>query len=352
VFAEHYLPNLEAFYEAVAAIAADRTTVVVGAELGSFFAAEKFGLPFVSIACSPGTETSIRSRYDPVHPERTLPPWAAWLARTGAGLALLFRINNALHGTLKTLRGGGDTASPPIPEAAVRLRERIGLPREMRLRPDLFVCMWPEWFAHPQRDWPKQAVIAGFPLYPRPSPAGANASAGARPIVVTTGSVAGSQRDFYARALAACKALGREAFFVTPHKGDIPDGLPGTIRHLEHAPFNELFARAALVIHHGGIGTASYALAAGIPQIVMPMRGDQFDNGNRLSRLGIAEVLPPKATSPERLAHTASRLLGSRKVAQRCEYWKSRIDPDEGCRRAADWIERVAARRASQVEKR
>ena len=38
--------------------------------------AEKFALPFVSVACSPGTDASMQSKYDPVHPERMLPGWA------------------------------------------------------------------------------------------------------------------------------------------------------------------------------------------------------------------------------------------------------------------------------------
>jgi rhamnosyltransferase subunit B len=38
-------------------------------------------------------------------------------------------------------------------------------------------------------------------------------------------------------------------------------------------------------VHHGGVGTTSQALAAGIPQVIRPMAFDQFDNAARIERL-------------------------------------------------------------------
>lgn len=347
VMADHYASQVEAFYDAVACAAARGPSVVIGGELGSAFAAEKLGVPLVSIACSPATQEFARSRRDPVHPERMLPGWAAWLARSGRGLAFLYRLNNAVHDARRALGRRVAVAEPALPESIVRLRDRLGLRRDMNVRPDLVVCMWPEWFAKPQPDWPEYVSVAGFPLYPPPRAAGEADAWPAGAVVVTTGTLAGSQRPFYERAAAACETLGRQAVFVTPHAADVPGNLPRTITYLPHAPFNELFARASLVIHHGGIGTAAYALAAGVPQVVMPMRGDQFDNGNRLVRLGVARVLCPRKTSAQGLAKSAESLLGSREVARRCDYWKSRIEPGEGRSRAADCVERVAARRGA-----
>ncbi|MGE5094972.1 MAG: glycosyltransferase [Betaproteobacteria bacterium] len=341
--ADHYAATVEGFYETVSEVAAG-SAVIVGGEIGSAFAAEKFGLPFVAIACSPGANSLWRSRRDPVHPERILPRWAEWLARTGSGLALLYRLNDAVYGALKALRR--KATAPQIPDAIFQLRRRLGLGDALRVRPDFTACMWPEWFAPPQPDWPPETLVAGFPFHPAPVQGSDQGRAReARPIVVTTGSLAASQRPFYERAIEACRSLGREAILVTPHEDDVPRPLPPTVTYLPYARFNELFARASLVIHHGGIGTAAYALAAGIPQVVMPMRGDQFDNGNRLVRLGVAEFLCPRKTTAHQLARDASRLLHSRGVSRRCEYWKSRIDPREGPCRAADCVERLAVRR-------
>jgi len=67
-----------------------------------------------------------------------------------------------------------------------------------------------------------------------------------------------------------------------------PNGLG---EHVGFAPFEELFPRSALVVHHGGIGTIALALAAGVPQIVRPMMGAQFDLGNRMQRLGVGRMI-------------------------------------------------------------
>ena len=158
------------------------------------------------------------------------------------------------------------------------------------------------------------------------------------PIVVTTGSVAGRQARLYQGAVEACRAGGRAAVLVTPHREDIPADLPDNITHLTHAAFSDLFPQASLVVHHGGIGTVAYAIAAGVPQIAVPMRGDQFDNANRLQRLGIGRMLS-KDTSPAHLARTIDAMLRSRRVARRCRYWQTRIDPNEGLQRAATAIE-------------
>jgi len=47
----------------------------------------------------------------------------------------------------------------------------------------------------------------------------------------------------------------------------------------------------AAIVHHGGIGTTSQALAAGIPQLIRPMAFDQFDNANRIEKLGCGRWL-------------------------------------------------------------
>jgi UDP:flavonoid glycosyltransferase YjiC (YdhE family) len=168
------------------------------------------------------------------------------------------------------------------------------------------------------------------------APAGIDAAA---PIVVTTGSVAGSQFAFYEMAVEACSAAGRPVVLVSPHRNHIPAVLPENVTWVPHAPFDELFGRAALVLHHGGIGTASYGIATGVPQIIMPMRGDQFDNGNRLERLGVGRMLSAKHTSTKRLQATVTHMLASARVAGKCAHWRSRVDVEAGLRRAADAIE-------------
>ena len=48
-----------------------------------------------------------------------------------------------------------------------------------------------------------------------------------------------------------------------------------------------LFPRVAAIVHHGGAGTTAAAARAGIPQVVIPMFGDQFYWAGRVVSLGV-----------------------------------------------------------------
>ena len=338
--AEHYYPRLFDFYRAVLQNAASARTVIIGGEAGGMMAAEKLGVPLAHIACAPAISIFTQSQYDPSHPERLLPPWARWFAGDARRLSILCRLNELRR---RTGRANGHPVQLPLEHPLARLRAEAGLSplREFTPRPRLTLCMWPAWFAAPQRDWPAGAMVTDFPFYPRPkrAPSARGALDHAAPIVVTTGSAAGSQFTFYTTAVEACSTVGRPVVLVSPHRNHIPATLPSNVTWVPHAPFDELFSRAALVVHHGGIGTASYGIASGIPQIVMPMRGDQFDNGNRLQRLGVARMLSARRTPAAKLRATVEFMLESTQVASRCRHWQSRIDVEAGTRTAADVIE-------------
>lgn len=50
-------------------------------------------------------------------------------------------------------------------------------------------------------------------------------------------------------------------------------------------------ARAAVIVHHGGIGTAEQALGLGRPQLLVPRHFEQTANASGLGRLGVAVAL-------------------------------------------------------------
>ncbi|MBI1290285.1 glycosyltransferase [bacterium] len=164
--------------------------------------------------------------------------------------------------------------------------------------PDLTVAMFPDWFAAPQRDWPHPHFSAGFPVYTEQGDAPLDPvleqflAAGDAPITFAPGSANVQCARFFLEALTACKALGRRAVFVAPSPDTVPRDLPPGILALRYVPFERLFARSCAVVYHGGIGTLAQCCAAGVPQLVMPMAHDQFDNAQRIARLGNGRVLP------------------------------------------------------------
>jgi UDP:flavonoid glycosyltransferase YjiC (YdhE family) len=190
--------------------------------------------------------------------------------------------------------------------------------------PDRVIGLWPEWFAPIQADWPPQCRLAGFPLFdekgmaPLPPALVDFLNDGEKPIAFTPGSAMWRGSSFFAASADACRILGRRGILLSRHSDHIPLNLPPGVIHVEYAPFSELLPHCAAVVHHGGIGTTSQGLKAGIPQLVMAMSHDQFDNANRLRRLGVGEGISLEKYRGPAAARALIRLLNSTEVAQKC----------------------------------
>ncbi|GGM90841.1 glycosyltransferase [Dactylosporangium sucinum] len=107
---------------------------------------------------------------------------------------------------------------------------------------------------------------------------------------------------------AAAEGVDRLGLPVVVAAGRVPpeelDDLPSRVTVLPWAPQDRLLARAALVVHHGGSGTTLGALAAGVPQLVLPQGADQFANAGALVAAGAAlQLHDVTADAVAELAH-------------------------------------------------
>lgn len=112
-----------------------------------------------------------------------------------------------------------------------------------------------------------------------------------RPIVFTSGTAHHHCRAFFEAAAEACTQLKRPGLLLSTFPENFPHELPDTVRTLPYMSFKRLLPHCAAIVHHGGIGTTSQALAAGIPQLIRPMAFDQFDNASRIENLGCGRWL-------------------------------------------------------------
>jgi sterol 3beta-glucosyltransferase len=87
----------------------------------------------------------------------------------------------------------------------------------------------------------------------------------------------------------------REALKQTNNRGIILSGWGSAKRestsdliYLESVPHDWLLPKCKLLIHHGGAGTTSAGLRAGIPQVVVPFMADQPFWGGRVHAIGVA----------------------------------------------------------------
>ena len=127
---------------------------------------------------------------------------------------------------------------------------------------------------------------------------------------------------------------------LTRFAEQIPAKLPDTVRHFAYAPFSQLLPRVAALVHHGGIGTAAQAMASATPQLIMPLAHDQFDNADRMKKLGIARSLIPKKFKGPAIASLLKGWITSPEVLANCRNVANRIaQDDQPMQRAAEAIE-------------
>lgn len=65
---------------------------------------------------------------------------------------------------------------------------------------------------------------------------------------------------------------------------------------VQRAPFDWLFPRCSVIVHHAGAGTAHLAARSGRPSICVPQMADQSFWANQFQRLGIAPALLDRDT--------------------------------------------------------
>jgi rhamnosyltransferase subunit B len=315
-----------------AEVAPGRTVLVAGAiAVGARIVAEADRLPLVTVQLQPSVFMSEDDR--PLMDARLgflqrLPAWA-WTLAFRLFHAL---IDGKLAGQINAVR------------AELGLREPVrGIMRDWWISRERVLALFPDWFAPRRRDWPPQTVLTRFPPFDGDPALDAAAEAflreGPPPLLFTPGSANMWTRAFFEAAVAACSQSKRRAMLVTPFADGVPRHLPDGIRHFQALPFSRVFPRCAAVVHHGGIGTLAQGLAAGVPQLVMPMAHDQPDNAQRLKRLGVGDYLLPKHFRADRVGARLNDLLASRDVQAACRKTRQLMDAQMPPERVADLLQ-------------
>lgn len=132
---------------------------------------------------------------------------------------------------------------------------------------------------------------------------------GEPPILITGGTGKMIRPNFYQVSIEACKLLKRRTILVSNHEELIQTDLPDFIQWHRVLPLASVYPLVGAVIHHGGIGTISGAMVAGIPQLALAADTDRPDNGLRIKNLGIGDYLPPFQWKPEIIAQSLLQTL-------------------------------------------
>jgi MGT family glycosyltransferase len=297
--------------------------------------AQKTGIPWVSSVLAP---VSFFSAYDP-----PVPPFWSWLRH----LQILGpRVVAAFFKQIKKLYRN---------EHYEQFRIELGLPYrgnpvfEGQHSPQLILALFSKLFAAPQPDWPSQARVTGFAFYDgrneldMPPELSTFLDQGPPPIVFTLGtSAVWVARDFYRASVAVAKILGRRAVLLIGDERNQPvESLPPEIIAVNYAPFEALLPQASAMVHHGGVGTTSQGLRAGIPTLIVPFAFDQPDNAAHAARLGVSRTLPRPRYRASRVARELDILLTRPDYAARAKEVGKLLRKENGARVASDLIEQV-----------
>jgi rhamnosyltransferase subunit B len=302
------------------------------------------GMPWVSTVLAP---LSFFSSYDfPV------PPFAQWTSKLrvlGPGFTKFF---------LGIMKSGYKA------KLVTDFRDELGLSDsgnpmfEGQHSPSLVLALFSSVFAQPQPDWPAQTKITGFCFYdgrhetPAPPELSEFLENGPPPIVFTLGSSAvWVARDFFRESIAAAKQLNRRAILLIGDERNKQTALPPGMLALDYAPYQSLLPRAAAVVHHGGVGTTSQGLRAGVPTLIVPFAFDQSDNAEHARRLGTSRTLYRKNYVAGRVAKELNELLSRSDYADKAKAVGAQLRKEDGAGRASDLIEEfLPGRRKAREE--
>lgn len=174
--------------------------------------------------------------------------------------------------------------------------------------PTPILCAWSPRVLPPSKDWPWNVQVTGYlfenfdSTYQPPIELQRFLDAGEPPICISFGSMI--NRD--ARKI---DHILHEALRQTNNRGIILSGWSevrnqssDNILYLDAIPHQWLLPRCKMVIHHGGAGTTSAGLRAGIANIVVPFTADQPFWGYRVHAIGGGpKPIPVKKLSVENL---------------------------------------------------
>ncbi len=123
---------------------------------------------------------------------------------------------------------------------------------------------------------------------------------------------------------------------------EVPDSyenicLIGSMSH------DDLLQYASMMIHHGGAGTTSSALHAGIPQIIIPHIGDQFFWAREIRRIEVGKRLRRRFW-PERLPTRVKQIENSEEMQSRARAVAAILKEENGAAQAAITLENFVDR--------
>ena len=241
-----------------------------------------------------------------------------------------------------------------------QVRRRAGLPKRKLYWPfddnpphpqTPILCGWSPSVLPASSDWPPRVHVTGYyfhsPNYSYQPPIQLDSflKAGKPPVCITFGSMVNRDAE-------RIDHIVRESLRQTDNRGIILSGWSEIrnqssrdVLYLEATPHDWLLPRCKMVVHHGGAGTISAGLRAGIPNVVVPFTADQPFWGKRVQAIGAGpKPILVKNLSTEKLVHAMVE-AENEAICKHAEAIGHRIRSEDGVGQAVALIETYTAAR-------
>lgn len=256
------------------------------------------------------------------------------------------------------------TASVKITELTSSLgfeqvRRRAGLPKRKLYSPfrdspprleTPILCAWSPSLIPPSSDWNPRVHVTGYYFflhnhsYVPPNELNKFLEAGKPPVCISFGSMVHKDAE-------KIDEIIRKSLKRTNNRGVMLSGWGSAKRestsdllYLESAPHDWLLLKCKMLIHHGGAGTISAALRAGIPQVVVPFMADQPFWGSRVNAVGVApKPVRVNQLSVEKMAIAIAK-AESKNILKRAQLTGQAIRSEDGVINAVKLIESYAVK--------
>jgi MGT family glycosyltransferase len=213
------------------------------------------------------------------------------------------------------------TLFAPIDRDYRAMRSRLGLPPathsfiDVTLSPHLFLQPTVESFEYPRSDLPPQVHFVGPLLPPPPAdfapPPWWDEVSGPLPVVlVTQGTIATDAGELLLPTLEALRDEPVRVIAVTggPDPAALPQPPPNA-RVERFVPFAALMPHVSVLVSNGGYGGLHFALAHGVPLVVVGATEEKPELVARVNWSGVGIGMRTQRPKPERLRAAVRRVL-------------------------------------------
>lgn len=205
-------------------------------------------------------------------------------------------------------------------------------------------------------DWGKNIAVTGYWFldhaadYTPPPELAEFLAAGDPPVAVGFSSQVGrDSKRVTAEVVEGLRRSGKRGILISGWGGVKGIDLPDTVHRVESVPYDWLFPRIAAMVHHGGSGSVSAVLRAGVPSFAVPFGYEQTLWGRRVAKLGVGVApLVPNRLNADSFAGALRQVCDDGRIRDRAVRLADVIRKENGIGNAIGIVERTleAHRRA------